>query len=119
MRTFAIVTCGVLLAGCGGGMPSAPSPSATITVSVTGVSPAEVRVKAGATVSFTNSDIRPHSMVSDPVTIHTDCPSLNDVGTLQPGQSRSSGPLTVVRTCGYHDHNNEGDPTWTGRIIVE
>lgn len=51
--------------------------------------------------------------------VHTDCPPINDVGTLAPGQSRSTGVLTSARTCGFHDHTNEFDNTWKGRIIVQ
>jgi hypothetical protein len=66
-----------------------------------------------------NSDARPHAMSSDPVQVHTDCPPINDVGTLAPGQSRSTSVLTSARTCGFHDHTNEFDSTWKGRIIVQ
>jgi hypothetical protein len=42
-------------------------------------------------VLFVNNDVRPQAMSSDPITVHTDCPAINDVGTLAPGQSRSTG----------------------------
>lgn len=73
----------------------------------------------GGRVTFQNSDVRAHGMSSDPVQTHTDCPAINDVGTLAPGQSRSTGPLNVARTCGFHDHNNENDPAYKGRIIIQ
>ena len=38
---------------------------------------------------------------------------LPDFNYLQPGT------LTQARTCGFHDHLNESDATWRGRIIVE
>ena len=75
--------------------------------------------RAGGTVTFLNNDSRPHAVSSDPITIHTDCPAINDVGTLNPGQSRSTGVLTIRRTCGFHDHTNETDTRWKGRIVVE
>jgi hypothetical protein len=75
-------------------------------------------VPVGGRVTFQNSDVRAHGMSSDPVQTHTDCPAINDVGTLAPGQSRSTGPLNVARTCGFHDHNNENDPAYKGLIIV-
>ena len=83
------------------------------------MSPAEVRVPVGGRVTFMNNDVRLHAMSSDPITVHTDCPAINDVGTLNPGQSRSTGPLTVARVCGFHDHINEFDDTWKGRIVVQ
>ena len=72
-----------------------------------------------ARVLFVNNDSRPHAISSDPVDIHSDCPPLNDVGNLAPGLSRATGRLSNVRTCGFHDHNDETNPAWTGRIIVE
>jgi hypothetical protein len=112
--------CALMLAGCGGGDPAAPSPaSPTITFSDTGVTPVEVRIPVGGRVTFLNNDARPHAVSSDPITVHTDCPAINDVGTLNPGQSRSTGSLNVARTCGFHDHTNESDPRWKGRIVIE
>ena len=109
-----------IVSGCGGGSATAPSTSSpTITYSTSGVSPAEVRIPAGGRVTFLNNDARPHAVSSDPITVHTDCPAINEVGTLNPGQSRSTGALTVARTCGFHDHTNEMDPRWKGRIVVE
>lgn len=119
-RALSFIACGLLLTRCGGS-PAGPSDSAaaTITITATGVTPAEVRVPLSSKVLFVNNDVRPHAMSSDPITVHTDCPAINDVGTLAPGQSRSTGSLTVPRTCGFHDHTNELDPTWKGRIIVQ
>jgi plastocyanin len=110
----------MIMASCGGGAATAPSTgSPTITFSDTGVTPTEVRIPVGGRVTFLNNDARPHAASSDPITVHTDCPSINDVGTLNPGQSRSTGALNVARTCGFHDHTNETDPKWKGRIVVE
>jgi hypothetical protein len=97
--------------------PSGNQP--TITITASGVSPVEIHVPVGSRVTFINSDVRLHAMSSDPIQFHTDCPAINDVGTLNPGQSRSTGVLTVARVCGFHDHTNELDPTWKGRIVVE
>ena len=96
-------TLAAALAGCGGGdSPSTPSPNEpTVTISATGVTPTQVRIPVGGRVSFVNNDIRPHAMSSDPITTHTDCPAINDVGTLTPGQKRSTGTLDVARTCGF------------------
>ena len=47
---------------------------------------------------------RSHEMFSDPHPEHTDCPEINQVGFLSPGQSRQTGNLNTVRTCGFHDH---------------
>ena len=114
------VCCAAALGGCGGDNPTAP-PAGTVNIDIfaTGLSPREVTVAVGGRVNFTNRDSRPHAVSSDPVQTHTECPPINDVGTLNPGQNRLTGALTVARACGFHDHNNETDPTWKGTIIVQ
>jgi hypothetical protein len=57
-------------------------------------------------------------MSSDPHPSHEDCPPLDQVGFLGPGQSRTSGNFTVVRTCGFHDHNLPANASLQGRITV-
>src|SRR5919109_242652 len=93
---------------CGGNSstPSSPTPNptptpggSTITITSSGVSPRSVTVAAGSRVTFVNNDSRPHDMASNPHPEHTDCPALNDVGFLQPGQSRQTGNLNTARTC--------------------
>ena len=115
------LTCVAAGPGCGSG-PSAPAPTdaaATLTLTSSGVSPKEVRVPFGARVLFVNNDSQPHAVSSDPFDVHTDCPPVNEVGTLAPLQSRTTGRLQNTRTCGFHDHNNETDARWAGRIIVQ
>lgn len=119
--TVALAAGCLILSACDDS-PSSPSPggtAATVTLSANGVSPVEIRVSPGSKVLFVNNDARPHAMSSDPIQVHTDCPDINDVGTLAPGQSRATGELMAVRTCGFHDHTNEFDNTWKGRIIVQ
>lgn len=116
---FAVGAALAAVVGCGGGTPSSPSTDATITITSSGVSPTEVRIAAGGRVTFFNNDSRAHAMSSDPIQIHNDCPPINDVGFLNPGQRGSTGAMSVKRTCGFHDHTNENDPIFKGRIIIE
>ena len=113
----------MVVAACGGGAsaPSAPSSAGTrtITITATGVSPASLTVPAGARVTFVNNDTRRHDMTSDPHPDHTDCPEINVVGALQPGQSRETGNLVAMRTCGYHDHEQPTNAALRGRIVVQ
>jgi hypothetical protein len=78
------------------GSPSSPSEAtATIRLTTAGLVPAEVRIPVGGKVLFV------------------------EVGSIAPGQSRSTGALTVARSCGFHDHLTEFDDMWKGRIIVQ
>jgi plastocyanin len=107
-----------LVIGCSSS-PSAPSAAATITIGASGVSPAEVRIESWSQVTFVNNDTLPHTIVSDPVNLHSDCPQINRVGTLRPGESRNTGTLNLTGTCGFHDHGNQNDAGLRGRIVVE
>lgn len=134
----AAVAAAIMVAACGGGgggsSPTAPSPSpspapaptpapgggtTTITISSAGVvSPKSITVSPGTRVTFVNNDTRAHDMSSDPHPAHTDCPELNQVGFLTAGQSRQTGNLNTVRTCGYHDHGRGTDTNLQGTIII-
>ena len=112
----------VPLAACGGGSPSTPSPAGgtTITITAAGVSATQLNVSPGTRVLFVNNDTRSHNMTSDPHPEHNDCPEINSVGVLQPNQSRETGNLVTVRTCGFHDHDDPppAGNRWTGRITI-
>lgn len=114
------------LAACGGGSPSSPSgggggtTGATVTITAAGVDTTQVNVSAGTRVTFVNNDTRSHNMTSDPHPEHTDCPEINSVGLLAPGQRRETGNLVAIRTCGFHDHDDPppAGARWTGRITT-
>src|SRR5687768_18522236 len=98
--SMALITCG----GGGGGPTPTPNPNPTnpntFTITSAGVSPKELTVAPGTRVIFVNNDTRRHDIGSDPHPDHGDCPGINNVGVLNPGQSRESANLNVVRTCG-------------------
>ena len=113
-------------AACGGGgSPTTPAGNdgtiaATITIDATGtVTPKDVTVPAGSRVTFTNNHSGGHQMNSDPHPEHTLCPSLNTVGFLSPGQSRTSSNLNTAMVCTYHDHNADTNPNLKGTIRVQ
>ena len=113
------------VATCGGGSGSTPAPSPTptnpnvITISSAGVtSPKQLTVPPGARVLFVNNDARRHDMSSDDHPDHLECPAINQVGLLMAGQSRETGNLIAVRTCGFHDHENPDNNNLNGQIIV-
>jgi plastocyanin len=97
-----------------------PAPSgATITISNTGaVSPTSVDIAAGQSVTFINQDSRNHEMASDPHPAHSDCPQINAVGVLAPGQTRLTNGLTTARTCGFHDHGDPDNTKLHGSIVI-
>jgi len=100
--------------------PGTPNPSsATIAITPSGVSPKTVTISPGGQVTFVNNDTRSHDMESDPHPEHSDCPALGQVGFLLPGQSRTSGNLNEVRTCGYHDHDDFANISLQGRIVIQ
>jgi hypothetical protein len=108
--------------GCDDGAtpPAGPGPNPfTITISSGGVvSPRELTVPPGSRVLIVNSHSRRHDMTSDPHPDHLDCPELNQIGVLNPGQSRESGNLVTVRTCGFHDHDDPTNVSLRGSIII-
>jgi hypothetical protein len=92
---------------------------ATLTLTGAGVSPKQVRVYQGTRVTFVNQDGTNHEIQSDPLHLHSDCPALNSVGFIVPGQARLSDPFSVARPCGFHDHINEGDGRFYGTVFVD
>jgi hypothetical protein len=123
MKAWRSLCCCLLAAACGGGSsPTTPSPPGTgqptVTISSSGAVTTEITVAPGTRVLFVNNDSRPHEMGSDPHPEHTDCPELNQVGLLNPGQRRESGNLNAVRTCGFHDHRDPANASLHGRIVI-
>ena len=121
-------TLAIAFAACGssgGSTPTAPSGNtgtvaATITIGSNGVvSPRDVTVAAGSRVTFVNNHSATHEMTSDPHPEHTLCPSLNQVGSLSTGQSRTSGNLNTPGACTYHDHLNDTNTNLQGTIRVQ
>ncbi len=111
---FAAATCGGSPAGPG----TPPVETNTITITAAGATPKNVQVALGQRVRFFNHDDRPHNMTSDPHPDHNDCPDLNQVGFLSPGQSRETGNLVEVRTCGFHDHDDANNNGLKGSIVI-
>ncbi len=100
--------------------PTTPTDSATITIGADGrVSPASVTITRGGRVTMVNNHNRAHDMSSDPHPEHTQCPEINSIGFLNPGQSRTSSNLNTARTCGFHDHNDSDNAGLKGSIVIQ
>jgi plastocyanin len=113
----------ILMAACsssdsGGSTPIAPAGSLTFTITSAGISPKTLTVGAGSQVTFVNNDGVFHEMFSDPHPEHMDCPEINQVGYLSPGQARQTGNLNTIRTCGFHDHNQPLNTFLQGSIVI-
>jgi plastocyanin len=114
----------LVLGACGGGSDSPPTtpPSGNnpfhITITTVGANPKEVVVPPGTRVLFTNNDTRRRNMTSDPHPEHDACPEINSVGFLNTGQSKETGNLNTVRTCGFHDHDDPDNNNVKGRIVI-
>jgi hypothetical protein len=114
------------LTACGGDRATGPTPNpggstggATITITSSGVSLKNVTVVRGAQVTFVNNDNRPHEVRSDPHPSHGDCPEINQVGLVQPGNNRQTGNLMTVRTCGFHDDSDASNSSLQGTIQIQ
>jgi plastocyanin len=125
------------LAACGGSSPTGPSGGggsapvvgatssvgpigATITIGAnSAVSPSRVTITVGQSVTFVNNDTKPHTMNSDPHPTHTNCPSINNVGLVSPGQSKSTLGFSGTGTCTYHDHNDSSNSALMGSIVIQ
>jgi hypothetical protein len=112
----------VAVCACGGttSTPAAPEPPSsvptevTINVTATGFKPKDSVLAVGGHATFQKIDDRLHSVASNPLTTHADCPPINQVGTLVPGQSKPTGSFTQAKACGYHDTASEG----TGQLLM-
>ena len=95
-------------------MPPAAPTEITISVTATGFKPKESEIALGGHARFENIDDRLHSIASNPLISHADCPPINEVGILVPGQSKLTSAFTEAKTCGYHDTASEG----TGQLLM-
>jgi plastocyanin len=136
MQAFSVAAL-VLMAACGGSSPTSPSGgggssvivqstgsvgavAATITIGANGaVSPTQVTIAVGQSVTFVNNSSTSHDMESDPHPAHNACPSIANVGLLTPNQSKTTFGFANAGTCGFHDHNDSTNSNLQGRIVVQ
>jgi len=109
---------GTLTAGACGKTTPPPGGAATFNIVAGVVSPKQVEINVGQRVAFVNNDSSAHEIASNPHPVHTDCPPINDVGGLAPGNARLTGAFTIARTCGFHDHGQPDNTALQGTIII-
>jgi plastocyanin len=119
-----------LAIGCGGSSSSSSSTSPsggctpssspnTLVIQNNTICPQTLTVTRGTQVTVLNSDSRAHEMDSDPHPEHTDCPELNQIGHLEPNQTRQSGNLNIARKCGMHDHTSPDTAGLKATITIQ
>ena len=119
VRSAFVVSMTAGLLSCGDkASPSPPVETTTITITAAGVSPKNVVIALGQRVLFINNAGGPRNMTSDPHPAHDDCPEINQVGFLNPGESRETGNMVIARTCGFHDHDMPGVTNLQGSITA-
>jgi hypothetical protein len=111
---------------CGGSSSTGPSgtctPSAnpaTLVVMNNAICPQAITITRGTQLTISNQDSQSHDMTSDPHPEHTDCPELNAIGFLNPGQTRASNNLNTARRCGMHDHSNPNSTALRATITIQ
>jgi plastocyanin len=83
------------------------------------VSPGQVTISVGQSVTFINNDARSHDIESDPHPSHTACPSIANVGSLQPGQMKLTFGFSGTGSCGFHDHSDPNNAALKGLIVIQ
>lgn len=104
--------------GPSGGCTPSSSPN-TLVIQNNIICPQTLTVTRGSQVTVVNSDSRAHEMDSDPHPEHTDCPELNQIGHLEPSQSRQSGNLNIARKCGMHDHTSPDTASLKATVTIQ
>jgi plastocyanin len=119
----ALVACG----GGGGGTPTNPGPGggspgpsgATVTIANGRVTPTNVTISVGQSVTFVNNNGKSQNMTSDPHPEHNACPPMNAVGNIGNGQTKLTNAFTTARTCGFHDHDDPDNAQLRGSIVIQ
>jgi len=93
-------------------------PSANVSFTKDGMSPATVTVAAGTQVAWTNNDDAPHQVAADPYPLHNSIEGFDSDVTLQKDEVFSF-TFEKTGTYSYHDHLNPLDTRRQGTVIVE
>ncbi len=120
MRRVGFLAMGAALSGlaaCGGGggagaATCSPGPTAALAISATGISPTNVCVQPGGTVTFTNND----PTVTHDIEFDTGgCPA---VGDISPSGGQKSVTFPTQANCSFHDGANPSSAAFMGTVAV-
>jgi hypothetical protein len=92
-----------------------------------GVFPKRMVVQDGTRVRVVNKDTVSHRIESNTHPENDECPRINDLGVLQPGESKLTGNMVIelgINACGFHDEQagttfNFTNMAMWGRIIIK
>ena len=89
-----------------------------ITATDAGFTPAQVTVKSGGKVAYTNNSSKKIQIASDPHPVHTANDELTEGDFVMEIAPQASATVTVTKTgtWGYHDHLNPG---MRAKVVVE
>lgn len=93
-------------------------PSANVSLTKDGLTPATITIAVGTQVAWTNTDDAPHQVAADPHPRHDSIEGFDSDVTLQKGEVFSF-TFETAGTYTYHDHLNPLDKRWQGTVIVE
>ena len=126
-RSTVVVLVALSALACAGESPVAPSAppdeptsggSNVVTITPAGVSPQTIQIRPGERVLFVNTNTVVHEISSDDHPSHLECPAINQVGSISPGQSKETGNFVTAQTCMYHDHLDALNPGVLGTIVI-
>jgi hypothetical protein len=99
--------------------PSQPrSPNPAVTVSAAGVDPQTLHLDSPVAVKFTNNDRVAHKFEAALELGDGDCPEMNQLGTLESGQS---GTVAFTRSgiiCAFHDAGAPTNFAFKGLLVI-
>lgn len=87
---------------------------AKVTVTSKGFEPQTTSIIVGSAVEFTNADVAPRWVESDPFPTATSLPELNAKAATAPGESF----VTILNKVGTYTYHDKLNPTVTGTITV-
>jgi plastocyanin len=133
-RSVAAIGAAVCAAACGSSFySSTPVPSPTpslldpnqlraavpaVSITAGGFNPQVLHVNYPVTVTFTNNDTVAHALESAPELNWDNCPEMNTVGTLKPGQSEAVAFSEKDAVCTYHDVAQQSKTIFQGYIAI-
>lgn len=122
MRLTTLAIAAFLTLSCGSGSPATPTNTAhtlpsTVMIMATGVTPNDVTIAVGERVTFMNHDTVSHSVAGGSEPAKPDCPEINAVGVLAPGEIRQTAPFLTAKACEYHNPRVQS-ALFNGRITI-